>query len=195
MDNVVQQLNEFVKEQGGRTQASKASFNEIQKLLKGTEADTSNGRLEKGKMYIFRYFTPKEQQYDSYPVVIGLGLSDDKHQLGINLHYIPYDSRLTFVQAFLNSYGGALRESTMGSKAFNASKQSPITILDYKQIKRAFGDKFNLTYAIRQYSLKRMRKPIEICYEKWHLGVINDENYFIGTNINEAQANYFKANI
>ena len=46
---------------------------------------------------------------------------------------------------------------------------------------KTLGKKFNLTYAIRQYTLKRMRDPISICYEKWHLGVINDENYFIGT--------------
>ena len=55
MENIVQNLTEFVKEQGGRVQASKASFYEIEKLLRGTEADRSNGRLEKGKMYILIY--------------------------------------------------------------------------------------------------------------------------------------------
>ena len=190
----VQEVKEYVKGLGGRAKASKLSFPYINNLMKTKEAVTSNGRLEKGKMYVFRYFTPAEQMYDSYPVVIGLGSSDDGHQLGINLHYIPYDTRLQFVQNFKDSYMGSITESTIGFYSFNAQAQLPINIVDYKSIKHAFGKKYNITYAIRQYSLKRMRNPLVLSYENWHIGVVNDENYFIGTNINEAQSKFF-ANI
>jgi hypothetical protein len=194
MERFSQIMKEYIKESGGRTKASGDSFGDIQKLLKDGEATSSNGRLEKGMMYVFRYFTPSEPMWDSYPVVIGLGRSDDGHQLGINLHYIPYLTRVAFVQNFLDSYKGSIRESTIGTKALTASKQSPINTVSYEQIKHAFGSKYNITYAVRQYMLKRMRKPIQLSYEKWHLGVVNDENYFIGTNINEAQSQFF-ANI
>jgi len=190
----VQQVKEYVKELGGRAKASKSSFPYIENLTKTKEAVTSNGRLEKGKMYVFRYFTPDEKAYDSYPVVIGLGMSDDGHQLGINLHYIPYDTRLQFVQNFKDSYIGSIRESTIGVYSYNAQTQLPIDIVDYKNIKYAFGRKYNITYAIRQYSLKRMRKPLALSYENWHVAVVNDENFFIGTSINEAQSKFF-ANI
>ena len=186
-----QKIKDYVKEVGGRTKASKNSFKEIEKLLKTTEATRSDGRLRKGKMYCFRYFTPDEKAYDSYPVVIGLGKSDDGHQLGINLHYIPYLSRIRFVQSFLDSYAGSMRESTMGSMALNAASQHSINILNYFGIKGAFGNKFNMTRAIRQYKMNRMRYPIQLSYENWHLGVVNDENFFIGTNINEAQSKIY----
>ena len=186
-----QALKDHIKEVGGRKKASAQSFKTMKMLLKDGETAPSNGRLEKGKMYAFRYFTPSESMWDSYPVVIGLGMSDDGHQLGINLHYIPYLSRVEFVQNFLNSYGGTIRENTLGTKALNAKNQAPINILSYQGIKGAFGKKYNITYAIRQYTLKRMRDPIQICYERWFLGVVNDENFFIGTNINEAQSKYF----
>ena len=185
-----QELKDYVRNMGGRTKASKESYNIMKQLLKSSEATVPNGRLEKGKLYTFRYFTPDEPYFDSWPVVIGLGKSEDGHQLGINLHYIPYLSRIEFVQSFLNSYGGTIRENTIGTKALNAKLQSPIDIISYESIKSAFGKKFNITYAIRQYMLKRMREPISLCYERWFLGVVNDENYFIGTNINEAQAKY-----
>lgn len=186
-----QDLKDHVKDVGGRKKASAQSFKTMKDLLKDGEVATATGRLEKGKMYAFRYFTSTESMFDSYPVVIGLGRSDDGHQLGINLHYIPYRSRIEFVQTFLNSYGGTIRENTIGTKALNAKAQAPINVISYEGIKGSFGKKFNITYAVRQYILNRMREPIQICYERWFLGVVNDENFFIGTNINEAQSKYF----
>ena len=191
MERFSQAIKDYVKEVGGRTKASENSFKEIADLLKTSEAQKANGVLQKGKMYCFRYFTPDEKAYDSWPVVIGLGRSDDGHQLGINLHYIPYLSRVQFVQTFLDSYSGTVRESTMGFRAFNVKKQLSMDTLHYKQIKSSFGKKFNITYATRQYMLSRMRSVIEISFENWHLGVVNDENYFIGTNINEAQSKIY----
>ena len=54
------------------------------------------------------------------------------------------------------------------------------------------GRKYNLTYAVRQYRLDRMRNPIVLGYEDWYLGTVNNENHFYGGNNNEAQALYYK---
>ncbi len=192
MEGFEEQMNAYIKEQGGRVNASKQSLTVMEDMKKAGEMVGFNGRLEKGMMYTFRYFTPTEPMYDTWPMVIGLGMSDNGHQLGINLHYIPYLDRVQFVKEFLISYQGSIHEQTIGKKANNAVMQGPLDMVDYKQIKAAFGRKYNITYAVRQYTMKRMREPYRISYENWHVAVSNDENYFMGTNINEAQANYLK---
>jgi hypothetical protein len=192
MANFLEKVDTYLKENGGRASASKKTFPEMEREIKTNGAERSDGLLEKGRMYAFRYFTPNEMMFDTYPVVIGLGKSIDGHQLGINLHYMPYLTRVQFVNTFINSYRTAIHEQTIGGKANNVKKQSELDIVDYYQIKRAFGRMYNMTYATRQYDLSRMRNPICLSYENWHLGTINDENFFNGTNINEAQSNYFK---
>ena len=185
------QLDEYLKENGGRTGSSKKSFSDIEKAMKGKGAERTRGELEKGRMYTFRYFNAPHIPFDTYPVVIGLGMSDNGHQLGINLHYIPYDTRVQFVKQFINSYKGSIHEQTIGGKANNVAKQQALDYVQYKQIKASFGTTYNITYAIRQYNMVNIREQIVLSYENWHLGTVNDENYFNMTNINEAQKNYF----
>tara|TARA_R110002060_G_scaffold76925_1_gene87844 strand:+ start:131 stop:736 length:606 start_codon:yes stop_codon:yes gene_type:complete len=186
-----ERLDGYLKENGGRTGASKKSYGDIQKAIKKNGAERSNGVLDKGRMYTFRYFNAQRMPFDTWPVVIGLGMSDDGHQLGINLHYIPYLTRVPFVETFINSYKGSIHEQTIGGKANDVRKQRELDYVQYKQVKQSFGMMYNITYAIRQYDLKNIRNPIVLSYENWHLGTVNDENNFNGTNINEAQANYF----
>jgi hypothetical protein len=70
--------------------------------------------------------------------------------------------------------------------------QSTLSEFTYENIKASLGRKYNLTYAVRQYRLDRMRNPIVLGYEDWYLGTVNNENHFYGGNINEAQALYYK---
>jgi len=186
-----ERLDEYLKENGGRTGASKRSFPDIQNAIKNNGAERSDGTLEKGRMYAFRYYNAQHLPFDTWPVVIGLGMSDDGHQLGINLHYIPYDTRVQFVKTFINSYKGSIHEQTIGAKANDVRKQEELDYVQYPQIKGAFGRMYNITYAIRQYDMFNMKNPIVLSYENWHLGTVNDENYFNKSNINEAQKNYF----
>ena len=87
--NFQDDLDIYLTENKGRNGASKASTKALAKI-----GQKSKGVLDQGKMYSFRYFTEDETFYDTYPIVIGLGKSIDGHQLGINLHYIPYDARI-----------------------------------------------------------------------------------------------------
>ena len=191
MENFIEKVESYVKENGGRIGASKKSYPAMEAAMKDNGAERGMGELEKGRMYTFRYFDATHLPYDTWPVVIGLGFSDNKNQLGINLHYIPYDTRIEFVKTFIDSYRAAIHEQTMGGKSNNVKKQSSLDFVEYNQIKRSFGKMYNITYAIRQYRMDRIRNPICLSYENWHLGTVNDENYFMKSNINEAQSNYF----
>ena len=40
--------------------------------------------------------------------------------------------------------------------------------------------------------MSRMKKPRLLGYEDWYIGAVNDDNFFFGGNINQAQALYYK---
>ena len=92
-------LDLFLAENRGRTGASKASDQALSNI--GIKA---KGILDEGKMYSFQYFTPDESFYDTYPIVLGLGKSIDGNQLGLNLHYIPYEARIPFLTDVVKSF-------------------------------------------------------------------------------------------
>ncbi len=62
----------------------------------------------------------------------------------------------------------------------------------YENLKKSLGRKYNITYAIRQYRMDRIKKPRMLGYEDWYIGAVNNQNHFFGGNINEAQALYYK---
>ena len=92
-------LDIYLAENKGRTGASKQSDKDLK-----TSGSKAKGILDNGKMYSFEYFTPDETFYDTYPLVLGLGKSDNDHQLGLNLHYIPYDARVPFLSDVFKSF-------------------------------------------------------------------------------------------
>ena len=103
--NFKDDLDLYIAENKGQSRASKASSNDlILSGLKGT------GVLDTGRMYTFRYFTEDEDFYDTFPIVIGLGAVPGTRttQLGINLHYIPYDARIPFMTDIVKSFSGFL---------------------------------------------------------------------------------------
>lgn len=183
--NFEDDLNLYLAENKGRTGASKASTTALAEI-----GIPSKGPLEQGRMYSFRYFTEDETFYDTYPIVIGLGQSYGLNQLGINLHYIPYDARIPFVKDIVRSFEGVF-ESQL-KFAGNPTKQTFMKDFTYDAVKKSLGKKYNLTYAVRQYRMDRMKKPRLLGYEDWYIGAVNDSNFFFGGNINQAQALYYK---
>lgn len=178
-------LNQYVKENRGRSGASKSSLISLK-----TAGVTSKGPLENGRMYCFRYFTPDESFYDTYPIVIGLGNSVGINQLGINLHYIPYEIRIPFIKDILKSFSSLIESQ---SKYIGyPDKQLPLNEFTYDSIKESLGKKYNINYAIRQYRIDRMKNQLVLGYESWYLGAVNNENFFFGGNINQAQSLYYK---
>jgi len=179
-------LDIYLADYKGRTGASKQSDKDLK-----TIGSIAKGTLDNGKMYSFEYFTPDETFYDTYPLVLGLGKSDNNHQLGLNLHYIPYDARLPFLSEVFRSFKNVI--STSINKApSDPANQARLEQFTYDNLKKSLGRKYNITYAIRQYRLDRIRKPRMLGYEDWYIGAVNNQNHFFGGNINEAQALYYK---
>lgn len=183
--NFEDDLEQYLIENRGRIGASKAST-----FALPNSGVPAKGPLEQGRMYSFSYFTPDEEFYDTYPIVIGLGAVHGLNQLGINLHYIPYDVRLPFIQDIIRSFDGIF-ESQL-KFAGNPAKQTFIRDFTYDAVKQSLGRKYNLKYAIRQYRMDRMKNPRLLGYEDWYLGVVNDDNFFFGGDINQAQALFYK---
>jgi hypothetical protein len=176
-------LDIYLTESKGRTGASKRSSNDI--LVMGAK---SKGPLLPGKMYCFNYYTTEEAFYDTKPLVIGLGESDDGHQLGINLHYMPYEARIPFLTELTKT----LKNQIESNKKEDPLLESPITTFKWKFLKQALGKKYNLTYCVRQYKMDRMKNPYVIGYSNWYVGAVNNEDQFFGGNINQAQSLYYK---
>jgi hypothetical protein len=184
--NFKDDLNQYILEKKGLSGASKASTADLYNI-----GESSRGPLEQGRMYFFRYFTDDETFYDTYPIVIGLGNSPfGVNQLGINLHYIPYNSRISFMNDIIRSFPHVFNFQL--KTASNPSKQKFIKDFTYDAVKKSLGKKYNLSQAIRQYKMDRMRIPKLIGYENWYIGAVNDEDFFFGGNINQAQALYYK---
>jgi hypothetical protein len=185
--NFEDDINQFLLENKGRSGASKASTIALSKA-----GAISKGPLNQGRMYTFRYFTPDEFFYDTYPIVIGLGAVSPKslNQLGINLHYIPYDARIPLITDIVKSFSGFMDSQL--KLIGKPDKQKNIKGFTYDAVINSLGKKYNLKYAIRQYRMDRMKNPRVLGYEDWYLGVVNDDNFFFGGNINQAQALYYK---
>lgn len=179
-------LDIYLADYKGRSGASKQSDKELKSI-----GSISKGTLDNGKMYSFQYFTPDETFYDTYPLVLGLGKSDSGHQLGLNLHYIPYDARIPFL-ADLNKSFKSVISSSINKAPGNPMAQQRLSEFTYDNLKKSLGKKYNITYAVRQYRMDRIRKPRMLGYEDWYVGAVNNQNHFFGGNINEAQALYYK---
>jgi len=180
-------LKLYLAESKGRTRASKQSQIDIPRI-----SAKSDGVLNPGKMYSFYYYTKDEAFYDSHPLVIALGESDNGHQLGINLHYMPYEARIPFLTELTVSLKTQIAALTKGKALGNPESQAPITAFRWEFVKQAFGKKYNLTYCTRQYIIKKMKNPYVLGYEDWYVGGVNNESDFYGGNINQAQALYYK---
>lgn len=184
--NFKDDLNQYLLENKGQLGASKASTAAI--LSTG---ERSKGLLEQGKMYAFRYFTDDETFYDTYPIVIGLGqTTTTTNQLGINLHYIPYEIRIPFMTDIIRSFADIIASQSKYNG--NPNKQLPLKNFTYDAVKQSLGKKYNLNTAIRQYRINRMRNQLALGYESWYVGAVNNNNFFFGGSIAQAQELYYK---
>ncbi len=182
-----QDLEIYLADNKGRNGASKQSSLDIPNI-----SAQAKGILNPGQMYCFNYYTKDEIFYDTKPLVIGLGESDNGHQLGINLHYMPYEARIPFLGELVKSLQSTISNLTKGSALGNPSKQGSIGAFKWEFLKAAYGKKYNLTYCVRQYMISKMKNPYVLGYEDWYVGAVNNENEFYGGNINQAQSLYYK---
>lgn len=148
---------------------------------------TSKGPyFERGKMYVFVYNTPDEEFYDQMPVILSLGWIDSTHALGFNLHYIDYYNRLKICKMFINIFLPQI-ERNIQKQYGNFSKQTQLINFSYDSLSNNFIKKLGLNNAIHCYKIDRIKRISCLPYEKWHLGIIHNENHFVGGTIADAQ--------
>lgn len=184
LGNFEDDLNLYLSSNSSKILASKKSFLDLK-----TIGEDGDGLLGYGKMYCFKYFTQSEKFYDQFPIVLGLGPTDTNNQLGINLHYIPYNIRLTFIRNILENNKRFFNSQI--DYYGNVKRQDELSTFNYEFLK-GYLKGYNLNYAVKQYRLDRMVEPRDIGYENWYIGVVNDENFFFGGNISQAQDLFFK---
>ena len=182
-----QDLEIYLADNKGRRGASKQSAIDIPRI-----SAPAKGILNPGQMYSFYYYTKDDYFYDSNPLVIGLGESDNGHQLGLNLHYMPYDARIPFLTDLFKSLQSTISTLIKGNAYGNPAQQGSIGAFKWEFLKQAYGKKYNLTYCTRQYMVDKMKNPVVLGYEDWYVGAVNDEDGFYGGNINQAQSLYYK---
>jgi len=182
-----QDLEIYLADNKGRIGASKQSSIDIKNI-----SAPSKGLLNPGQMYCFNYYTKDETFYDTKPLVIGLGESDNGHQLGLNLHYMPYEARIPFLTELVKSLQSTIAGLIKGNAYGNPAQQGSIGALKWEFLKAAYGKKYNLTYCTRQYMISKMKNPYVLGYEDWYVGAVNNEDEFFGGNINQAQSLYYK---
>ena len=66
------------------------------------------------------------------PLVIGLGESENGHQLGLNLHYMPYEARIPFLKELTKSLQSQIASLTKGNALGNPDKQGPIGVFKWE---------------------------------------------------------------
>lgn len=180
------ELDSYLKNNKGYVNASKQSQIDLYDV-----GLSSVGRFKVGKMYTFRYFTPDEPRYDTSPIILSLGFNSSRNVLGLNLHYIPYSVRIDFMYRIVKSYSSFFTRQISGSLIKNPRLQPGLSGFTYESLNSALGGRYNFKHAIHQYRLDRIRSPYIIGFENWHLGAVNNENFFFGTNINEMQSLYY----
>ena len=179
-------IEQYVKSNGGQRRASSASQSQL-----GMLSDGYGGRFDFGKMYFFQYFTPDEPWYDTNPIVLGLGPSDDGNELGLNLHYMPYRVRIQLLDSIWSSFSRTIGMQVEGTNLGKPTRQSALTGFTWQNLKSAYGSRFNLKHCVKQYRLDRMRRPRILGYENWYVAAANDENRFHNTTIEQVQALYY----
>lgn len=148
--------------------------------------------FERGKMYAMLYQTPDEPFYDQMPIILSFGWIDANHALGFNLHYIDYYNRIKVVKMIVESFLPQI-EKQIEKHYDNFSKQGQLVSFSYANIANAYIKSIGLQNAIHCYRIDRIKRIICLPYEKWHLGIVHNENHFYGGTIADAQKQTYDA--
>jgi len=178
-------LSSYVRSNFNPSIASRKAESEI-----FNEGSSKGQIFERGKMYALLYQTPDEPFYDQMPVVISMGWIDSTHFLGLNLHYIDYYNRLKLCKIIIKAYLPQI-EKQIEKQYGKVAKQAQLMNFTYDSISDIFIKKMGLQNAVHCYRLDRIKRIICLPYEKWHLGIVHNENHFFGGTITDAQKQTF----
>lgn len=185
--NLSGSVDSYIKNAGSRVLASRNTIEDIRTY--GVRSNRG-GAFSPGKMYTFEYYTDDEEIYDTRPIVLGLGLNEYGNDVGINLHFIPFRQRLQLVEHIYSAFNTTINAELKSKRAPHPNSQRSLNHFTWDNINEAYGNMINIKYAVRQYRLERMRYPSVLGYQHWYLGIVNDEDNFVGVTKNKAQSKF-----
>lgn len=211
MGYVKERIAELTKEFGGKIKASKASMDWFQEGIKSkkvSEAQSTRGRFEPGKIYVFEYFPKYAKQlpwFDEHPVVLAIE-QDGDNDFGVNLNLLPVEFKERFLDELYTKMNIKTKEEEpdiiselLGIKPpskNNALTEKPLKIT-YKGMKK-YLEKFGYDFALRQYIPSRRKGLAVVSYSKWPEIAICNFMEFHGTNVMKIRLmfnDYLKKNI
>jgi hypothetical protein len=175
MARVRQDIKELIKESGGRTRAKRAAeswYENGKKTAAEKSVQTTGGRFQPGKVYVFRYnpkYATELPWYDANPVVLALD-PDGNNDVGINLNLLPSDVKERLLDRIYNAYESEIKRESVGGKKNDARRQNQLSIR-WEEAKNFLA---SYKFAIRQYIPGRKLGQAVVSYENWSKIVLCD---------------------
>lgn len=171
-------INEKIKETGSKSAARKSAEAWYMKALGAfRNKEVVRGgtlRFVPGKIYVFRYDSPKTAEFlawwDRNPIVLALDPVNG-NDCGINLNLLPIEIKEQMLDAIYDTLQGQIKTQTTRAEK-NAEAQGSLA-LNYAQAKK-YLDRFGFGFAVRQYIPQLKTKQAIVSYENWHLITLCD---------------------
>lgn len=175
MGLIKKEIQVAIKMAGSKAEARKEAntwFNKSLKNFLDKSVVKKPNRFTPGKLYVFRYDTPKYENelpwWDRNPVVLALDPVNG-NDCGINLNLLPVAVKETLLDEVHTRLQGQIKTAiTRGGG--NAGSQRGLR-LSYAGAK-TFLDRFGFGFAVRQYIPSLKRKQAVITYENWYRMVL-----------------------
>jgi len=199
MGDIKQNIKSDIKTYGSkaraRQEAEKWYSDALNNFRDGSVQKIGPSRFMSGKIYVFRYDTPKTREelewWDRNPIVLALDPAG-KNDCGINLNLLPISIKEQMLDDLYNRMSGQIQTRTTRA-ALKADLQAPLT-LSYDAAKR-YLDRFGFGFAVRQYIPALKTKQAVVSYENWHKIALCDFIQLEGSSVQRIRrqfSSYFK---
>ncbi len=190
MGKLSQDISALIRESRG-LDVAKNSANSWFKNTSSSNGDKSiestSGPFRSGKIYVFRYESPKTMDklewWDRNPIVLSLGTHDGK-DIGINLNLIPYARKLQLLDKIYEQYLPKIERMIERGKG-DASTEDGLADFTYDKLK-PFLEKTGFGAAVRIYITGLRVNTKVISFSKWKNLALLDLNDIAGGDINQA---------
>ena len=167
--------------------------------IKNDAKKSSSTILYPGRFYILNYKSKTDKRYNSRPVIISLGLSenDPNSYLCIDLCVMPLKIRIKFIETYFKWYMDKIWDNINRYPDVDlADKQIAIKNFNYDIICKA-AESFYIKNAIKRYKIENVITIYSLPFSKVYrlIGKFCDENYFVNGNIKEAQEHFLKKSL
>lgn len=190
MGKLSQDISALIRESRGLDVAK----NSANSWFKNTSLSTGDKSVEStssifksGKIYIFRYESPKTKDklewWDRNPMVLSLGRFEGK-DIGINLNLIPYSRKLQLLDRIYEQYLPKIERMIERGKG-DASTEDGIADFTFEKLK-PFLEQTGFGAAVRLYVTGLRSNTKVISFSKWKNIALIDLNDIAGADINTA---------